>query len=155
RPGWVDPCMRALRARGGARSSARAPAAVPRGVTGQTVAWIGLGEMGLPMARHLVRAGHRVVGFDIDATRLEAASGVGVGPAGWAAAAAVGAALVVTMLRTGAQTEELVTGLASGLALGPAIDVVVMSTLDPELMQRLAAGVSGRLILVDAPVSGG
>src|SRR5262249_28808061 len=121
RPGWVDPCMRALRARGGARSSARAPAAVPRGVTGQTVAWIGLGEMGLPMARHLVRAGHRVVGFDIDATRLEAASALGVEPAGSAAAAAVGAALVVTMLRTGAQTEELVTGLASGLALGPAI----------------------------------
>jgi len=124
-------------------------------VTGQTVAWIGLGEMGLPMAGHLVRAGHRVVGFDIDATRLEAASALGVEPAGSAAAAAAGAALVVTMLRTGAQTEELLTGLGAGLAPGSAIDVVVMSTLDPELMQRLAAAVAGRLTLVDAPVSGG
>jgi 3-hydroxyisobutyrate dehydrogenase len=124
-------------------------------VTAQRVAWIGLGEMGLPMAGHLVHAGHRVLGFDLDPAKVESARALGVEPAGSAAEAAAGAEVVVTMLRTGAQTEELLAGLSVALPPGPALDVVVMSTLDPELMQRIAGEVSHRLTVVDAPVSGG
>ena len=45
------------------------------------IGFIGLGEMGVPMAGILVRAGHRVAGFDLDAARLAAAGAVGVEPA--------------------------------------------------------------------------
>jgi 3-hydroxyisobutyrate dehydrogenase-like beta-hydroxyacid dehydrogenase len=120
-----------------------------------TVAWIGLGEMGLPMAGNLWAAGHRVLGFDIDADRLAAAGEAGIEPAASAAAAAEGADVLVTMLRTGAQTEELIGGLAEGLPDGKELDVVVMSTADPALLSRLAESTAGRMTIVDAPVSGG
>jgi 3-hydroxyisobutyrate dehydrogenase len=112
-------------------------------VTG-TVAWIGLGEMGRPMAGHLVAAGYRVVGFDLDPERL-----AGIEPAESAEEAAAGADVVVTMVRTGAQTEELLARLS-----GP-LDVLMMSTMEPELAAELGRRHAGRLTIVDAPVSGG
>jgi len=96
-----------------------------------------------------------VVGFDIAPEKLAAAAALGVEPAGSVAEAVSEAVAALTMLRTGAQTEELLTRLAAELADGPALDVVVMSTLDPALMRRIAEAVRGRLTLVDAPVSGG
>ncbi len=125
----------------------------------ESVAWIGLGEMGLPMSANLCRAGYRVYGFDVDAARLAAAATLGVEPAASAAGAAARADVTVSMLRTGAQTEALLVGEA-GLAAAAAggrrpLVVVVMSTLEPELMRRLADATAGRLTLVDGPVSGG
>ena len=109
-----------------------------------TVAWIGLGEMGRPMAGHLVAAGYRVVGFDLDPERL-----AGLEAAGSPEEAAAAADLAVTMVRTGAQTEELLARLP-----GP-LDVLMMSTMEPELAAELGRRHAGRLTLVDAPVSGG
>ena len=109
-----------------------------------TVAWIGLGEMGRPMAGHLVAAGYRVIGFDLDPERL-----AGIEASGSPEEAAAAADLVVTMVRTGAQTEELLARLA-----GP-LDVMMMSTMEPELAAELGRRHAGRLTLVDAPVSGG
>jgi 3-hydroxyisobutyrate dehydrogenase-like beta-hydroxyacid dehydrogenase len=123
-----------------------------------TVGWIGLGDMGLPMAANLGRAGHRVRGYDLDEARLAAAQAAGVARASSGIEAAAGADVVVTMLRTGAQTEELLTGtggLAESVPDGRELDVVVMSTLEPESMRRLAHLTAGRLCIVDAPVSGG
>jgi 3-hydroxyisobutyrate dehydrogenase-like beta-hydroxyacid dehydrogenase len=123
-----------------------------------TVGWIGLGEMGLPMAVNLRRAGYRVLAHDIDETRLVAAEEAGVLRADSAAAAAAAADVVVTMLRTAAQTDAVLVGdggLAASVPDGREVDVVVMSTLTPESMQQLAAQASGRLRIVDAPVSGG
>ena len=114
-----------------------------------TVGWIGLGEMGLPMAGHLVAAGHRVVGFDLDPARIVA----GAERASSAAEAVSEAELVVTMVRTGAQTEALLETLAA--AVERPVDVVMMSTLDPDLAAELGRRHAGRLTLVDAPVSGG
>lgn len=122
-----------------------------------TIGWIGLGEMGRPMAANLVGAGWPVVGFDRDADRLAAAAEAGV-----VAASGVGELVgrsdrIVTMLRTGAQTEALLLG-EGGIAehaTGP-LDVVVMSTMDPESMERLAAVAGERgLAVLDVPVSGG
>ncbi len=121
-----------------------------------SIAWIGLGEMGLPMSGNLCRAGHRVFGFDIDAARLAAAAELGVEPAESAAGAASRADVAVTMLRTGPQTEALLVGELAHVATDRgALDVVVMSTLEPDLMRRLSNETAGRLTLVDAPVSGG
>jgi len=115
----------------------------------RTVAWIGLGEMGLPMAEHLVAAGYRVVGFHLDPTRIvpggETASSV--------AASVSETDVAVPMVRTGAQTEELLDTVAAAVA--GSVDVVVMSTIEPELARALARRHAGRLTIIDAPVSGG
>ena len=122
------------------------------------VGWIGLGEMGIPMAANLVAAGHRVLGYDHDAARLELAMAAGVEPAASLADVAAQADLVVSMLRTVAQTEVVLAG-AGGLAVAVAeargLVVAVMSTLEPRSLQRIAAETASRLVIVDAPVSGG
>lgn len=123
-----------------------------------TVGWIGLGEMGLPMAANLGRAGYRVVGYDIDTSRLAAAEAAGVVPAGSSVGAAAASDVVVTMLRTGEQTETLLAGdagIATSVPDGQKLDVVVMSTLEPESIRRLARITAGQLRIIDAPVSGG
>ncbi len=129
----------------------------PGGPPAPAVGWVGLGEMGLPMATNLVAAGHRVVGLDRDPARVEAAAGAGVELAADLPGLLAGATVVVTMLRTGAQTEELILG-PGGLAAtasGP-LDVVMMSTMDPPSVERLAAaGAERGLTVLDVPVSGG
>jgi 3-hydroxyisobutyrate dehydrogenase-like beta-hydroxyacid dehydrogenase len=110
-----------------------------------TVAWIGLGEMGVPMAANLAAAGHRVLGFDLDPMR----SVPGVERAASAQEAASAADVAVTMVRTGKQIEELLETLP-----GP-LDVLMMTTLEPELAAELGRRHAGTLTIVDAPVSGG
>ncbi|HEY4281349.1 MAG TPA: NAD(P)-dependent oxidoreductase [Conexibacter sp.] len=133
------------------------------------VGWIGLGEMGLPMAANLVAAGHDVVGYDLDAARVAAAERSGVQPAASIADVVARAGLLVTMLRTGAQTEQLLLGdggiadqlasradAADAVPAGGALDVIVMSTLDPPAMERLARDAAARgMTVLDVPVSGG
>lgn len=123
-----------------------------------TIGWIGLGEMGLPMAANLVAAGHRVVGLDRDPSRVEAASRAGVEAAALLPALLdSGVAVLVTMLRTGAQTAELLLG-PGGIAASAKrpLDVVMMSTMDPPSVERLAAECAEHdLTLLDVPVSGG
>ena len=122
------------------------------------VGWVGLGEMGVPMAANLVAAGHPVHGFDLNAERRAEAADRGVEIAGSLAELIERTSTLVTMLRTGAQTEALLLGEGgvAELAGGGPRDVVVMSTLDPPAMERLADGCAERgLTLFDVPVSGG
>ena len=116
-----------------------------------------MGEMGVPMSINLIRAGRRVVGYDLDAAALEAAGAGGVEPAASLADLVAGAGVLVTMVRTGAQTESLLLGEGGLVALGARDrDVIVMSTMDPVTIERLAAEVApAGLTVVDAPVSGG
>ena len=65
------------------------------------IGFIGLGNMGLPMARNLVRAGHRLRAFDLASASLEAAVTAGAALAKTAAEAAAGAEIVITMLPEG------------------------------------------------------
>lgn len=125
------------------------------------VGWIGLGEMGLPMAGNLARAGFSVLALDRDPAPMASAAALGVRTAASLAELVEQADTIVTMLRTGAQTEALLLGddgVAAALAaagVGPR-DVVVMSTMDPVSMEALAAAAAERgLTVVDAPVSGG
>jgi 3-hydroxyisobutyrate dehydrogenase len=107
------------------------------------VAFIGLGTMGLPMARNLLAAGHEVVGCDLDPTRAEA---LGAPVAATAAEAAADAELALLSLPS-PEAVELVAGeLPRGVLL------VDMSTGPPALARRLAEEFEAAL---DAPVSGG
>jgi 3-hydroxyisobutyrate dehydrogenase len=86
------------------------------------IGWIGLGEMGLPMSANLVAAGHTVYGFDLDPDKRAAAGAAGVQIVDSTAELVERGELLVSMLRTGVQTEALLLGdggLAELTAGGP------------------------------------
>jgi 3-hydroxyisobutyrate dehydrogenase len=116
------------------------------------VAVIGLGTMGLPMARHLVAAGHQVVGCDLDRRRVEA---LGADRAATPGEAAVEAEVVLLSLPSADAVADVVLG-GHGVrsAARPGALLVDMSTSPPPLARRLAAECP-ELDVLDAPVSGG
>ncbi|HEX2110682.1 MAG TPA: NAD(P)-dependent oxidoreductase [Gaiellaceae bacterium] len=118
------------------------------------IAFVGLGTMGLPMARNLVAAGYQVVGVDPDAGRLAA---LGAGSAETPAEAAAAADVALLSLPSAEAVEEVVLG-ARGLAAGASrgFAVVDMSTSPPGLARSLAAALATEgADWLDAPVSGG
>jgi 3-hydroxyisobutyrate dehydrogenase len=119
------------------------------------IAFIGLGNMGGPMAANLVRAGYEVVGFDLLPAAVDHAREQGVAIAASGAAAVTGSDVVITMLPAGthvlhAYRDELIA------AAGPDtlfIDSSTIDVADARAARELvvAAGHRG----IDAPVSGG
>ena len=123
-------------------------------MTMTTIAFLGLGNMGGPMAANLVSAGHTVRGFDPVPQAQEAARAAGVEICEDPAAAVRGADAVVTMLPNGAlvkSTYEQVVPVAEAGALF--IDSSTISVDDARAVHDLAVGAGMRQ--VDAPVSGG
>jgi 4-hydroxybutyrate dehydrogenase/sulfolactaldehyde 3-reductase len=118
------------------------------------VGFIGVGVMGAPMARNLLKAGHRVRAFDASPAALAAVVRDGAGEAGSAREAADGAEYVITMLPTGQHVAEAVLG-SEGLAeaLDPAALLIDMSTGLPAHFDATAEtlAASGRR-MIDAPV---
>ncbi|MCV2870468.1 3-hydroxyisobutyrate dehydrogenase [Defluviimonas sp. WL0002] len=113
------------------------------------IGFIGLGNMGAPMAANLVKAGHEVTGFDTAAPMPE-----GVAKAGSAAEAATGAEVVITMLPNGsilrAVAAEVIPAMTSGAVLCDC------STVDVESARAVAADArAAGMGALDAPVSGG
>jgi putative dehydrogenase len=116
----------------------------------ETVGFVGLGEMGVPMAAHLARSGRRVVGYDPARSELDGVELV----ASCAEVARAVDRIVFSMVRTLPQTEAVVEELCAA-GVGER-DVVVTSTIDPESMERIAARAAEHGVTVlDAPVSGG
>ena len=118
------------------------------------IAFIGLGNMGEPMAANLVKAGHAVKGFDLVDARRAAAAVIGVPIAEGARAAVAGADVVLTMLPAGkhvlASWAEFLPAAASGAL------VIDCSTIDVESAKRAhEAGAAAGVLTLDAPVSGG
>lgn len=119
------------------------------------IGFVGLGNMGLPMARNLLRAGHEVAGFDLSAGQM-AALGGGVASA---MEAARGANFVITMLPAGAHVREAwlggPAGTAPGMAAAAPPDAVFIdcSTIEVSVAREVAAAVAPPML--DAPVSGG
>src|SRR4051794_30844858 len=114
------------------------PTSMPTSSQAECVGFVGLGEMGLPMAAHLVAGGFGVVAYDALAARRDDAAERGIR---WAASApAVAAAAtrtVVVMVRTLAQVESAVLGEDGCLAAGrEPIDLLIMSTVDPGAMRE-------------------
>lgn len=118
------------------------------------IGFVGLGNMGGPMARNLLKAGHAVTAFDLVPAALDAAAAAGVTRSASAAEAADGAEVVITMLPAGQHVRDAWLG-AGGMAAASEAGAVLIdcSTIDVESARAVAAGV-GRPFL-DAPVSGG
>ncbi len=121
------------------------------------IAFIGLGNMGLPMALNLLKAGHQVTGFDLVAASLEQLAAAGGVAAASAQQAAQGAEVVVSMLPASSHVEGLYLG-SDGLLQHLAAGTLVLecSTIAPDSARKVHAAASERGIeLLDAPVSGG
>ena len=120
-----------------------------------SIGFIGLGLMGNPMAANLVKAGHRVAGFDLVPANLERAKNSGVAAAGSAAEVVGNADVVVTMLPAGKDTLA-VWGGGVMQAAKPGTLFVDSSTIDVG-SARGAHGIAEKsgMLSLDAPVSGG
>ncbi|MCX7116967.1 MAG: 3-hydroxyisobutyrate dehydrogenase [Legionellales bacterium] len=121
------------------------------------IGFVGLGHMGLPMAINLVKAGHTVTGFDLQAQALESLKAAGGLVAKTLVEAALGKDVVITMLQTGLQVREVCLG-AHGLMASAGDNALLIdcSTIDVQssrLIHQQAALMN--LVSVDAPVSGG
>ncbi len=120
-----------------------------------TIAFIGLGNMGGPMAANLVKAGHRVSGYDLSAAVCETARLAGLAIAASGAEAAADAEIVITMLPAG---QHLVDAYEGGLVAAAPRGALFIdsSTVDVASARRAheAAAAAG-MMAVDAPVSGG
>lgn len=123
----------------------------------KTVAVIGIGEMGLPMACNLGRHGFDVRAYDSRDEALRVFAEAGGKVAASAGEAAAGADAVIIMVRTQAQVEDVVLGRAGVLDRMPAgALLIVMSTVAIGSMRRLGDVARARkLAFLDAPVSGG
>ncbi len=121
----------------------------------KTVGFVGLGVMGLPMARNVIRGGHAVVGYDLNAVVLQDLLAADGRVADSPAAAARGSDLVITMVPNPEDVEEAVLGndgIAHGIE-GEAI-VVVMSTIDPPSSIRVHDRLRERGVrMIEAPVT--
>jgi putative dehydrogenase len=121
------------------------------------VAVIGLGAMGLGMARSLMRAGFDVAGYDVAPAAVQRFAAAGGRGAATPAEAARGAGVIVCVVVNAAQTENILFG-ADGVAAAMAADGVFISsaTMAPDIARGLAARLeaTGRHYL-DAPMSGG
>jgi 3-hydroxyisobutyrate dehydrogenase len=121
------------------------------------VAFIGLGHMGAPMARNLLKAGHNLVVYDVVARNVEALTSVGAIAAGSAKDAASKGELVITMLPSSPHVKSVYLG-ADGVLAGVAKGTTLIdsSTIDPHTAREVitAAAEHGNP-MADAPVSGG
>ncbi|MEO8558312.1 MAG: 3-hydroxyisobutyrate dehydrogenase [Rhodospirillales bacterium] len=120
-----------------------------------TIGFIGLGNMGGPMAKNLLKAGHKLQGFDLVAKSLEEAVAAGASQAANPAKAVEGADVIVTMLPAGKHVREVYQGAVIGAAKKGAL-LIDCSTIDVESSRVVAeAAAKAGLDMVDAPVSGG
>ncbi|KUM37397.1 3-hydroxyisobutyrate dehydrogenase [Arthrobacter sp. EPSL27] len=124
---------------------------------GKKIAFIGLGHMGGPMAANLVKAGHRVSGFDLAPEALDQARTQGIEVSESAAAAAAGADVVITMLPAGRHVLGAYQGENGLLAVAAPgtlfLDCSTISVEDARAAHELATAAGHRSL--DAPVSGG
>src|SRR6185437_14252577 len=123
-----------------------------------TIAFIGLGNMGGPMAANLVKAGHKVVAFDLVAALRDQAKADGAAIADGAAASVKGAEVVITMLPAGKHVLSVWNEVVPAMAKGPTKGALIIdcSTIDVEsAKQAHALAAKQGVASVDAPVSGG
>ncbi|MDG1773312.1 MAG: 3-hydroxyisobutyrate dehydrogenase [Oceanicoccus sp.] len=121
------------------------------------IAFIGLGNMGGPMAANLLKAGHKVTVFDLVPAAVKQLADTGASSADTAAAAAGDADVVVTMLPAGKHVERVYMG-DNGLlgAVKPDALLLDSSTIDAATARKVAAAANEKNIAVmDTPVSGG
>jgi 3-hydroxyisobutyrate dehydrogenase len=118
------------------------------------IAFIGLGNMGGPMAANLVKAGHKVIAFDLVAASRDQAKADGAAIAESSVGAVKGADVVITMLPAGKHVISVWTDIVPSVKKGALI--IDCSTIDVEsAKQAHALAAKHGIPSVDAPVSGG
>ncbi|MEW6046042.1 MAG: 2-hydroxy-3-oxopropionate reductase [Bacillota bacterium] len=122
-----------------------------------TIAFIGLGIMGRPMAKNLLKAGFRLQVHNRSRPPVEELAAMGATPAGSPAEAARGAQVVITMLPDSPDVRQVVlgpSGVREGLRAGGVL--IDMSTISPIVTREIAAALAEQgIAMLDAPVSGG
>ncbi len=123
----------------------------------QNIGFIGLGIMGRPMALNLLKAGYRLVVFDIVPEKVQALVDAGAKAAGSSREVAEQAEVIITMLPDGPDVEQAVLGEAGVLeGARPGSILIDMSSINPLTSQKLAAACEAKGVeFLDAPVSGG
>lgn len=121
------------------------------------IAFIGLGHMGLPMARNLLNAGHSLSVFDLVASAVDELAAQGARAACSSADAVSAAEVVISMLPASRHVEGLYLGDAGLLSvIAPGSLVLECSTIAPEAARKVHQAAAARgIALLDAPVSGG
>ncbi|PDS81120.1 3-hydroxyisobutyrate dehydrogenase [Rhizobium sp. L43] len=118
------------------------------------IAFIGLGNMGGPMAANLVKSGHEVLGFDLAAPVLKAAEQSGVKPASHVSQAVKDAEIVISMLPQGRHVLTAWTDILQTAA--PDMLVIDCSTIDVDSSRKAhEMAKAASCLSLDAPVSGG
>lgn len=122
------------------------------------IGFIGLGNMGAPMAANLVKAGHAVTGYDLNQAALDALAAAGGKTAGSAAEAAKGAEIVITMLPAGEHVRDVYMhqgGIIDAVKATKPL-LIDCSTIDVDSARTVTAEAEkAGLSMLDAPVSGG
>jgi 3-hydroxyisobutyrate dehydrogenase len=122
-----------------------------------TIGFIGLGNMGAPMAANLLTAGHQVIGYDVVAGACAALAQKGGRAAASAPEAAAAGEIVITMLPAGPQVRQVYLGPDGVIARARRGALLIdCSTIDVETARAVAAAaVDAGFEMLDAPVSGG
>jgi 3-hydroxyisobutyrate dehydrogenase len=121
------------------------------------VAFLGLGNMGLPMALNLVKAGHQVQGFDLLQAQLDAFKAGGGFPVLSASDAVADADVIISMLPASRHVEALYLGNSGLLVIAnPKALLIDCSTISPKVSQAISTQAKAKgFAMIDAPVSGG
>src|SRR5262249_54678765 len=121
------------------------------------IGFIGLGNMGLPMAQNLLKAGHAVTGYDVAKGSVGRLSAAGGAAATSVVEACAGAEVLITMLPAGEHVRAVHTGAPGGIPSVAPGTVLIDSSAIGGATARVVAGVAHArgLDMVDAPVSGG
>ena len=121
------------------------------------IGFIGLGNMGLPMAKNLLAAGHQVTGFDLSDAALEGLVSAGGSKAGTATDAVTGAEIVVTALPAARHVKSVYCGQGGLLDMAPKGAVFIdCSTIDTASAREVIAEAEERgQMMIDSPMSGG
>lgn len=123
----------------------------------QRIGLIGLGDMGMGLAKNLLKQGYALVGYDLRQERLAQLEGLGGKPAADSREVGATAEAVFVMVLTGRQVTDAVLGPQGLLGtLAPGATVIVTATIHPSEVRALEAPLAAKGVrLIDSPVSGG
>jgi 3-hydroxyisobutyrate dehydrogenase len=121
------------------------------------IAFLGLGNMGLPMAQNLVKAGHQVEGVDVNPDAIAKLKEAGGATAETVKIAAARADVVITMLPSGKEVRDVYFGPGGVIENANAGTLLIdSSTIDVDTARAVAVAAEAKgLLMLDAPVSGG
>jgi 3-hydroxyisobutyrate dehydrogenase-like beta-hydroxyacid dehydrogenase len=118
------------------------------------VGFIGLGTMGAPMARNILKSGHRLIVMDVQPAAVAALAALGAATAATPKDVAAGSEIVITMLPDAPDVERVALG-PNGIVEGirPGAVYIDMSTIDPDTTRKVGTAITNKgAAMIDSPV---